>query len=85
MFLPQDHGSWVFILGPLLIGIFAGGRFNLAASLALGLASVLPHLIFRTYLVQYYFKLNEKVQVGIAGGMPDIIEAQMKAEKVITI
>jgi len=36
-------------------------------------------------LVQYYFKLNEKVQVGIAGGMPDIIEAQMKAEKVITI
>lgn len=31
-----------------------------------------------------YFKLNEKVQVGIVGGMPDIIEAQMKAEKVIT-
>jgi hypothetical protein len=23
--LPQDHGSWVFILGPLLIGLFAGG------------------------------------------------------------
>jgi hypothetical protein len=32
-----------------------------------------------------YFKLNEKVQVGIVGGMPDIIEAMMKAEKVITI
>src|SRR5687768_10669282 len=40
VFLPPDHGPWVFILGPLLIGIFAGGRFNLAASLALGLASV---------------------------------------------
>ena len=28
--LPQDHGSWVFILSPLLIGIFAGGKFNYA-------------------------------------------------------
>jgi hypothetical protein len=28
--IPQDHGSWVFILSPLLIGIFAGGRFNYA-------------------------------------------------------
>lgn len=24
--LPQDHGSWVFILSPLLIGLFAGGK-----------------------------------------------------------
>jgi intracellular sulfur oxidation DsrE/DsrF family protein len=32
-----------------------------------------------------YFNLNEKVQVGIVGGMPDILEAQMKADKVITI
>jgi len=29
--LPQDHGSWVFILSPLLIGVFAGGKFNYAA------------------------------------------------------
>ena len=28
--LPQDHGSWVFILSPLLVGIFAGGNFTLA-------------------------------------------------------
>jgi hypothetical protein len=99
MFLPQDHGSWVFILGPMLIGIFARGHFNLAlfsliiaaiaafllaAFLALGLAFVLPHLIFIPYLVQYYFKLHEKVQVGIVVGMPDILEEQMKAEKVIT-
>jgi len=27
--IPQDHGSWVFILSPLLIGVFAGGTFNL--------------------------------------------------------
>ncbi len=29
--IPQDHGSWVFILSPLIIGIFAGGRFNLTS------------------------------------------------------
>lgn len=28
--LPQDHGSWVFILSPLLVGIFAGGEFTYA-------------------------------------------------------
>ena len=32
-----------------------------------------------------YFELTSKVQVGIIGGMGDILEAQMKAEKVITI
>lgn len=29
--------------------------------------------------------LTDDVQVGIVGGMPDIIEAQVRAEKVITI
>lgn len=28
--LPQDHGSWVFLFSPLLIGLFAGGSWNLA-------------------------------------------------------
>jgi YwiC-like protein len=28
--IPQDHGSWVFILSPLLIGIFAGDTFTRA-------------------------------------------------------
>jgi hypothetical protein len=32
-----------------------------------------------------YFNLTDKVQVGIVGGMTDIIEAQAKAEKVITL
>lgn len=32
-----------------------------------------------------YFGLTEKLQVGIVGGMGDIIEAQTKAEKVITL
>ena len=25
--VPTDHGSWVFLASPLLIGLFAGGRF----------------------------------------------------------
>jgi hypothetical protein len=29
--LPTDHGSWVFILSPLLIGLFAGGQWTLAS------------------------------------------------------
>ena len=32
-----------------------------------------------------YFGLTEKVRVGIVGGMPDIIEAQIRASKVITL
>ena len=32
-----------------------------------------------------YYGLTEKVRVGIVGGMPDIIEAQTRAGKVITL
>ena len=32
-----------------------------------------------------YFGLTDKVQVGIVGGMTDIIEAQRKADKVISL
>lgn len=32
-----------------------------------------------------YFGLTDRVRVGIVGGMPDIIEAQGKAAKVISI
>lgn len=32
-----------------------------------------------------YFHLNEKLQVGIVGGMGDILEAQVKADKVISL
>lgn len=32
-----------------------------------------------------YFGLTEKVRLGIVGGMPDILEAQIKASKVITL
>ncbi|UCD41910.1 MAG: YwiC-like family protein [Chloroflexota bacterium] len=29
--LPSDHGSWVFLLSPLLIGLFAGNSWSIAA------------------------------------------------------
>lgn len=32
-----------------------------------------------------YFKLSDKIEVGIVGGMSDIIEAQVQADKVITL
>lgn len=32
-----------------------------------------------------YYNLSEKVRVGIVGGMADILEAQLRAAKVITI
>jgi len=42
--LPQDHGSWVFILSPLLVGIFAGGIFQLP-TLYLTIAAMSAFLI----------------------------------------
>ncbi|RPJ23705.1 MAG: hypothetical protein EHM33_20105 [Chloroflexi bacterium] len=44
IFLPQDHGSWVFIFSPLLIGLFAGGRFTVA-SLSLVIAALAAFLL----------------------------------------
>ena len=28
IFLPQDHGSWVFLFSPLFIGLILGGKFT---------------------------------------------------------
>ena len=44
IYLPQDHGSWVFIFSPLLIGLFAGGSFTVA-SLSLVVAAVAAFLV----------------------------------------
>ena len=41
-------------------------------------------LILCTTCLNFY-GLMEKIRVGIVGGMADILEAQMKADKVITI
>lgn len=44
IYLPQDHGSWVFIFSPLLVGLFAGGGFHLS-SLYLIIAAVTAFLL----------------------------------------
>ena len=51
----QDHGSWVFIFSPLLIGVFAGGDFSIA-SLFLVIACLAGFLIRQpvTMIVKIY-------------------------------
>jgi hypothetical protein len=53
--LPSDHGSWVFLLSPLLIGIFAGGRWSTAV-LYLIIAALAAFLIRQplTIVVKVY-------------------------------
>ncbi len=52
--LPQDHGSWVFLLSPLLIGLFAGGWVSASAYLIV--AAMAAFLIRQpvTMLVKIY-------------------------------
>jgi hypothetical protein len=53
--IPQDHGSWVFLLSPLLIGLFAGGNWS-SASAFLIVAALAGFLIRQptTILVKIY-------------------------------
>jgi hypothetical protein len=44
IYLPQDHGSWVFIFSPLLVGLFAGGQFSLT-SVYLVIAAIAAFLL----------------------------------------
>jgi len=55
--IPQDHGSWVFILSPLLIGIFAGGRFT-SSTLSLVVAAMAAFMIRQpaTAMIKVYSK-----------------------------
>lgn len=48
--LPQDHGSWVFVLSPLLIGGFAGKSLGLA-SLVLALTVMAAFLLRQPVMV----------------------------------
>jgi hypothetical protein len=68
IFLPQDHGSWVFIFSPLLIGLFAGARFTLA-SLSLTVASIAAFLIRQpiTVAVKAYSGRRPKSDLTAAG------------------
>jgi MFS family permease len=53
--LPSDHGSWVFLLSPLLIGLFAGGSWSVA-TIYLVIAALAAFLIRQpvTIVVKVY-------------------------------
>jgi hypothetical protein len=48
--IPQDHGSWVFLFSPLLIGLFAGQEFS-AGSLALTVAAMTAFLMRQPFTI----------------------------------
>ena len=65
--IPQDHGSWIFILSPLLIGIFAGGTFQ-PASLNLVIAAMSAFMLRQptTTLIKIYSKRRPKDEISAA-------------------
>ena len=65
--IPQDHGSWIFILSPLLIGIFAGGTFH-PASLNLVITAMSAFMLRQptTTLIKIYSKRRPKDEITAA-------------------
>jgi hypothetical protein len=59
--IPQDHGSWVFILSPLLIGSFAGRAFT-TASLSLVIAAMAAFMLRQpaATLIKIYSKRRSR-------------------------
>ncbi len=67
IFLPQDHGSWVFILSPLFVGLFVGGRVT-PASLSLVIAAMAVVLLRQplTMAVKAYSGRRSKSDLSAA-------------------
>jgi hypothetical protein len=65
--IPQDHGSWVFLFSPLLIGLFAGQHFS-PGSLALIIAAIAAFLIRQplTVVVKVYANRRPKSDLPTA-------------------
>lgn len=65
--IPQDHGSWVFILSPLLLGIFAGGKFT-PASFSLVIAALAAFMLRQptTTLIKVYSKRRSRDELPAA-------------------
>jgi len=66
--LPQDHGSWVFILSPLLVGIFAGKSFSFA-TLNLVVAALAAFMLRQpmSIAVKAYAGRRRKDDLAVAG------------------
>lgn len=65
--IPQDHGSWVFILSPLLVGIFAGGAFT-PASFNLVIAALAAFMLRQpaTMLIKVYARRRSRDELPAA-------------------
>ena len=65
--LPTDHGSWVFLLSPLLIGLFAGGSWS-TSTLLLILAATTAFLVRQpvTILVKIYSHRRSRIDLFAA-------------------
>jgi len=65
--IPQDHGSWVFILSPLLIGVFAGGVLG-SATFNLIVAAMAAFMLRQpaTALIKIYSKRRSKDEIASA-------------------
>ena len=65
--IPQDHGSWVFILSPLLIGAFAGGSFT-SATVSLIIAAMAAFMLRQpaTAIIKIYSKRRTKDELPSA-------------------
>ncbi len=68
IFLPQDHGSWVFIFSPLSVGLFAGKHFSIASAY-LVIAAIAAFLIRQpiTMAVKAYSGRRAKTDLPAAG------------------
>lgn len=65
--IPNEHGSWVFLFSPLLIGLFAGGSFT-GASLLLITAALSAFMIRQpiTILVKILSKRRPRSEMNAA-------------------
>ncbi len=65
--LPQDHGSWVFLFSPLLVGLFAARHWN-AAMISLSLGALAAFLSRQpiTILVKIYSKRRRPADRNLA-------------------
>lgn len=65
--MPQDHGSWVFLLSPLLIGLVAGKTFTLGSGLLI-MAALSAFLLRQplTILVKIYSGRRSKSDLPAA-------------------
>jgi hypothetical protein len=55
--LPQDHGSWIFLISPLLIGFFAGKNWSMSSGL-------LTLVAFAVFLIRQPVSIAVKVYSG---------------------